>query len=85
VRADAAAFTPRLALVLAPRETLWTAQHRAAVAYNRARTLELLADLHALAGEAQRRRLQGEIDALAGQFSGMACTEPARVSAAGGR
>ena len=85
VRADAAAFTPRLTLVLAPREMRWTAQHRAAVAHNRARTLELLADLHALAGEAQRRRLQGEIDALAGQFAGMACTEPARVSAAGGR
>lgn len=85
VRADAAAFTPRLALVLAPREMRWTAQHRAAVAHNRARTLELLADLHALAGEAQRRRLQGEIDALAGQFADMACAEPARVSAAGGR
>ncbi|MBV2264629.1 MAG: hypothetical protein KUL79_13905 [Thauera sp.] len=85
VRADASAFAPRLAQALAPREARWSAQHRAAVAHNRARTLELLADLHALAGEAQRRRLQGEIEALASQFAGMACTEPARVSVAGGR
>lgn len=84
VRADAAAFTPRLTLVLAPREMRWTAQHRAAVAHNRARTLELLADLHALAGEAQRRRLQGEIDALAS--CPQAWPAPNRLaSAAGGR
>ncbi len=85
VRADAAAFAPRLAQALAPREARWSAQHRAAVAHNRARTLELLAELHALSSAAQRRHLRDEIDVLATQFAGISCAEPARVSAAGGR
>ncbi len=85
VRADAAAFAPRLAQALTPREARWSAVHREAVAYNRARTLALLAELHALSSASQRRSLHGEIDALAAQFAGMACAEPARVSAVGGR
>ncbi|MHB1375755.1 MAG: DUF6279 family lipoprotein [Thauera sp.] len=85
VRGDAPAFGARLDELLVPQESRWTAEHRAAVAHNRALTLELLADLFNIASDAQRQRLVGEVGALAGQFEGLACREPARLSALDGR
>lgn len=85
LRGDAQAFGARLDALLAPQEARWSAGHRAAVAHNRALTLELLADLFNIATDAQRQHLVGEVAALAGQFESLACAAPARLSAVLGR
>jgi hypothetical protein len=85
VRRDQAAFAARLAPLLTPQQAYWPEAYREGVARNRALTLALLADVFNLAPEAQRARLNRELDALAGQFESLACAAPARLSAALGR
>lgn len=85
VRADPPAFAARIDALLAPQAPQWAADHRAAVAHNRALTLALLADVFNIASAAQRQRLLGEVEALAAQFEQLACREPARLSALGNR
>ena len=85
LRADARTFGTRLDALLAPQELRWAPAHRAAVAHNRALTLELLADLFNTATDAQRQRLVAEVAALATQFEGLSCREPTRLSALDGR
>src|SRR5690606_34992257 len=81
--ADAAALSSHIRPLLLPDEARLPPAHRERQARNRALTLQLLADLFNEADTGQRRRLLGEVDALASQFESMACTEPVRVSGAG--
>ena len=81
--ADAAALSSHIRPLLLPDEARMPPAHRERQARNRALTLQLLADLFNEADMGQRRRLLGEVDALASQFESMACTEPVRVSGAG--
>ncbi len=78
VRADETLFAQRVAAFMAPDDAAATAEYRAQQTHNRDRTLVLLADVFNAATPAQRQRLLREINGLAGQFEGLACTAPDR-------
>lgn len=85
VRGDDDAFAARLKPLFGSQQAYWPQAYREGAAHNRTLTLALLADVFNIAPEAQRKRLNGEIDALAAQFESLACAAPARLSAALGR
>lgn len=77
VRADGAAFAPRVAAFMAPAQDEPTPGYRARQAHNRDRSLVLLAEVFNTATPAQRQRLQRELEGLAAQFERLACAAPA--------
>lgn len=77
VRADGAAFAPRVAAFMAPVQDEPTPGYRARQAHNRDRSLVLLAEVFNTATPAQRQRLQRELEGLAAQFERLACAAPA--------
>jgi hypothetical protein len=85
VRGDDDAFAARLKPLFGSQQAYWPQAYREGAAHNRTLTLALLSDVFNMAPEAQRKRLTGEIDALAAQFESLACAAPARLSAALGR
>lgn len=76
-RHDRPVFERLLAELLIHPDAAWSARYRAGVMRNRALTLALLADIHALATPRQRDRLLHEIDTLARQFDRLACNDRA--------
>ncbi|HRJ24302.1 MAG TPA: DUF6279 family lipoprotein [Thauera sp.] len=76
VRADGAAFAPRVAAFMAPVQDEPTPGYRARQAHNRDRSLVLLAEVFNTATPAQRQRLQRELEGLAAQFERLACAAP---------
>ncbi|WP_288023988.1 DUF6279 family lipoprotein [Thauera sp.] len=76
VRADGAAFAPRVAAFMAPAQDEPTPGYRARQAHNRDRSLVLLAEVFNTATPAQRQRLQRELEGLAAQFERLACAAP---------
>lgn len=70
-------FEARLGALLATPEANWPASYRAAVAHNRALTLNLMTDIFNSATAEQRTDLREEISGWAGQFERLACAAPA--------
>lgn len=73
-RNHADAFQARIAELLVHPDAHWRQEYRSRVADNRMLTLELLADLHALANERQRGRLQSRLVGWADSFEQAICT-----------
>lgn len=76
-RSARATFDAELSALLRTPEARWAPDYRERVARNRARTLDLLAELGNGASARQRERLLTELDRLASQFERLACTAPA--------
>lgn len=73
VRDHRAEFDLRIAKLLVSPDAAWEEAYQARVARNRGLTLVLLADLHALADERQRGRLQRQVANWADSFERAIC------------
>ena len=71
-RSDAS-FEPRLAQLLQRKESLWTAQYRAAFENSEQQTRSLLIDLLQQSSPAQRQYLQGRLAKVRTDFSELKC------------
>lgn len=73
LRSDNGTFESRMAVLLEPGAT-WSAEFREKMEYNRERTLEAIADIHALSTPRQQRRLLSRLDSLASDFERLSCS-----------
>lgn len=81
-RTSGARFAQNVAQLFTEPDRHWPAMHRENVEFNRTRTFEMLAEVHAQATARQLAHLGEEIASLSGQFSTLACTPPAASIAA---
>lgn len=80
-RADSTSLEAQLGQLLASPNAHWTDAHRADIDFNRAHTLQLIADVHNLASVQQRNKVAAEIDSLGTQLDQLACAAPAPLAA----
>ena len=66
-------FPARLTQVLQHPDAFWTEPYRASLAHNEQATLALISDLHAMASEAQRSRLDGRLQDLRNDLDSLQC------------
>lgn len=67
-------FSRAVTELIAAPDRHWPAAHRADVDYNRARTFQMLAEVHAHATPRQLAHLDREIASVSGQFTAVACS-----------
>lgn len=80
-RADPASLEAQMRQLLASPDAHWSDAHRADVDFNRALTIQLIADVYSLASAQQRNKIAAEIGSLGTQLDQLACDAPAPLAA----
>lgn len=80
-RADTASLEAQMRQLLASPDAHWSDAHRADIDFNRALTLQLIADIYSLASAQQRNKIAAEIGSLGTQLDQLACDAPAPLAA----
>lgn len=80
-RADTASLEAQMRQLLASPDAHWSDAHRADIDFNRALTLQLIADVYSLASAQQRNKIAAEIGSLGTQLDQLACDAPAPLAA----
>lgn len=81
-RASGDSFVQAVTLLLTEPDRHWPAEHRLKLEHNRARTFQMLAEVHAQATSRQLAHLGEEIASLSGQFTAVTCSAPGPTLAA---